>query len=388
MGGLTSPKGGETKTTTQVNSVPSYVSSAQQNLYQSGQNITAPFLQAPNYTTAGVNADMSGAYDLTRYLAQSAFTQPAANVPTPSSAAYTPNISPAANVYAYGATAPGSTYAPSWIANRTATMNASQVSGADVQALMNPYIQSVIDPAKAQLRQQHDATSAQIGAQSAAAGSYGGSREAIRQAQNDRSLGEQTSSLVGQLMSQGYSQAQALAQANAQMRQQADSANMAAQNQFTAADAAAANTAGQFNANATDTTNRFNAQNWMGVNAANANAQNSRDQFLASLGLQANNQNFSQGLSAAQLQDTLAGSDQTRKLQAIQALLGIGGQQQQLAQSNLNVPLQYLQALAALTPQNTGGTQTTTAPNTAQSPLQTLLGIGTSLGGAALRGAL
>ena len=415
MGGLTSPKGGETKTTTAVQQVPQYAQDAQNNLLNYGKTVLGGVLNAgtPQYTQAGINSDQSGAYDLTRYLAQGAFTNPAPSMPSWYGTNASAGVAPAASYYGAASATPNyygaATATPNYYGAASGTLtnaNAAQVTGADAQALMNPFIQSVIDPVTAQMRQAHDATSAQIGAQSAAAGSFGGSREALRQGQNDRALGEQTATTVAQLMSQGYSQAQALAQANAQMRQQTEMQNASAANnlsQFNASssnsanatNAAAANTASQYNANSTNAANaananaantasQFNASSSNSANSTNAASQNARDQFLASLGLQGR----SQDLSAAQMQDSLQSSDQTRKMQAIQALLGIGNAQQTTAQSYLNQPLAYLQALAGITPQNYGGTNTTTAPNTAQSPLQTLLGIGTSLGGAVLGGKL
>lgn len=336
MSDLFKPKGGDTKTTTTTQTAPQYITQAGLNLTNSGWGALGEYITQPAYTTAGVNADQSGAYDLTRGLAQGAWMGKPITVPGNTN---TP-MDPAASYW--GAASANTTNA-----------NAAQVNGADIQKLMNPYIQGVIDPAVANLRQQSNINAAQIGAQQAASASFGGSRGALQQAQNTRALGEQTSQLVSQLMSAGYDRATATALSNAQMQQQANLQN-----------ASAANAASQFNANSSNT-----------ANSANAQAKNSRDQFIASLGLQ----NRQQDLSAAQIQDALASSDQTRKLQAINALLGIGNQQQQLAQSNLNVPLQYLQLLGQLTPKDTSGTAVQVAPNAAASPFQNILGGGLSL---------
>lgn len=85
---------------------------------------------------------------------------------------------------------------------------------------------------------------------------------------------------------------------------------------------------------------------------------------------------------------------------SLEALLGIGNQQQQQRQTELDVPLMALERLRALTPQQYGSTTTTTAPPPATpSPLEQILGLGmqvaklpmgggsagTSVGGAVLR---
>lgn len=440
MGGLTSPKGGDTKTTTQVQQVPAYAQAAQQNLLNAGNGVLGDYIAQPAYTTAGVNADQSGAFDLTRYLAQGAFTPSNNNLPA--NPGYVPTT--AGNAATYGATGVGSVngYAPNTggaaagynaaqggnaNAYGAQSMDAAQLGANDFTKFMNPFIQGVIDPAVSNLRRQSDTNAAQIAAQSAASGSFGGSREALRQGQNTRALGEQTSQMVSQLMSAGYDRATALAQANAQMRQQANQSNQSAenaarqtntgaQNQFKLTDVAAQNTAnqantnavnqmaqfsanaanqaGQYNAGVVNQANQFNAGATNQASATNANATNSMALANAGIMNTAGQFNATQGMQAAQIRDALTSSDQTRKLQAIQALLGIGNAQQTMTQNNLNVPLQYLQALAQMTPQNYGNTTTSTAPNTANSPLMNLVGLGTSVlgmgtgGGATVLGGL
>lgn len=77
------------------------------------------------------------------------------------------------------------------------------------------------------------------------------------------------------------------------------------------------------------------------------------------------------------------------KQSALQAMLGIGNQQQQLAQTQMDVPLTAIQRLQALTPQQyastTNGT-TTAPPPQGPSALQSILGLAGTLGGAALGG--
>jgi len=489
MGGLTTPKGGATQTTTQQQQVPAYVQSAQQNLLNASNSVLSPYIQQQAYTQAGVNPDQTAAYDLTRSLAQGAFTKPATSTPgaytAPAQTAQAPGLldyrtqgSGQAPASVGQATAQGYTpstysasgytpatyqaqgYTPSLASTSTydaALAAAQQVDGKQIRDLLNPYTQDVVDTTLNTMGRQYRTQAANMGAKAAAAGAFGGSRQAIQSAQLDRSFGEQVASTTATLMSAGYDKATATALANAQMRQQTELANQSARN-----------TAGQFNANANNTTSQFNAgaQNTAGqflagaqntAGQVNTAAQNAAGQFLAgaqntagqanqnalntagqfgasagntasqyNIGLQATRDQFNatqgasqlqnynnnalqqyqlelgrdqnqatnalsarqQDIAVAQLQEAIKSGDQTRQLAAINALLGIGDAQQKMVQAGVSTPLQYLQLLAQATPTNFGGTTTSTAPNQAQSPLQTILGLGTTLGTAALRGGI
>lgn len=524
---MTTPKGGATTTTTAKQEVPAYVQSAQQNLLNQSNNILSPYLQQQQYTQAGVNADQSGAYDLTRALAQSAFTGGASqpqgktggtaasggqfdaaayyaanpdvasdvtygtggtkgayqhyldygqaegrNQPLTPAVAATPgtdlpltgaqqamqNVMTRANAGS-GVTSPtlmdftqnqGIWQAPTTAATATTRdatsqgytaqgytaqnataqgydptkSTAEQVTGGEIQQFLNPYTQNVVDTTLAQMARTRDETAAKNNARAAAAGSFGGSRQALQSAQLDRSYGDQAAQTTATLMSAGYDKATATALANASMRQQTGQANQqaantaaqfgaSAQNNVNLANQSAQNTASQFGASANNTAAQFGAgaaNNASLANAAasnnasqfNASAQNSRDAQNAQTGaslLQANNQNQlsryntdlskyqaenAQANAAVQLQQAARAGDQAGMLAAIQALTTAGNSQYQMAQSNVTQPLQYLQLLSQMTPTNYGGTNTTTAPNTAQSPLQSLLGAGLFLGGKVL----
>jgi hypothetical protein len=72
--------------------------------------------------------------------------------------------------------------------------------------------------------------------------------------------------------------------------------------------------------------------------------------------------------------------------ESLQAMLGIGNQQQQHEQYKLDKPLQALQMLQQATPQQYSSTTTSTQPNTAPSPFQQVLGLAGTIGGAFLGG--
>jgi hypothetical protein len=92
---------------------------------------------------------------------------------------------------------------------------------------------------------------------------------------------------------------------------------------------------------------------------------------------------MSQGYTQAQAQ---AMANRGLQAQSLQSLLGIGGQQQQLQQQKLDVPLNALKMLQASTPQQYSSTSTTTAPNTSPSPFQQVLGLAGTIGGGLLSG--
>lgn len=420
MGGLTTPKGGETKQTTSVQQVPAYVQAAQGNLLNAANGILSPYLQQQGFTTAPLNSDQTAAYDLTRQLAQGAFTNPTANT---NAAPTTPTLSPLTGkgysmtptqAAGYSAAA----FDPTGYTANTASAvgydprmaTAAQVTGADISALMNPYLSDVVGTTGAAINRAANQQQAQAAARSAAAGSFGGSRQAIQSAQISRAAGEQLASTTAQLMSAGFDKATATALANAQMRQQTELANQSAANTAGQFKANAENNVSQFNAGARNNADQFTATARNNASSANAAAENAARafgasayntaqaadarasdvaaQFSATAANDAARQNNANDLSRYQLDlnrySTQAGIDQalksgdfSRQLQAIQALLGVGNAQRDMYQTSLNQPLQMLQLLGSLTPQQYGSTTIGTAPNTAPSPLQSIIsGIG------------
>lgn len=135
-------------------------------------------------------------------------------------------------------------------------------------------------------------------------------------------------------MAQGYDKATATALANAQMQQQTNLANQSAENAMRAAGA-------------------------------------------------------DYGLKAAQVNDQMRTTQQARELSALQQIMQGGNQQQQQAQTTLNTPWTMLQMLMGLTPQQMNS-QTVGQKETesSQSPLSTILGVGTSLFGGGSGGIL
>lgn len=77
------------------------------------------------------------------------------------------------------------------------------------QALMNPYIQNVLDVQNKEMQRQADIAGTQRGAQAARAGAFGGSRQAIETAEANRNLAMMKNANTAQALQQAYQQAQA-----------------------------------------------------------------------------------------------------------------------------------------------------------------------------------
>lgn len=208
-----------------------------------------------------------------------------------------------------------------WL-GRGSNAEAAQLGATDYQQFMNPYIESVLQPATDELQRQTENARAGLGARAAAAGAYGGSRGALQEAQLDRSLQETGSRLVADTMAQAYDKATALAEGNTNRQQQ---------------------------------TNLSNANNAMqGANSL---------------------------ISTAGMLDQLLGSDYNRSRGVISDLLSTGAFQQNDMQDQLNAPYEALARLFQFVPQIYESTTTGTQPDNSPSFLQQLLGAGLSVAG-------
>jgi hypothetical protein len=73
---------------------------------------------------------------------------------------------------------------------------------------MNPYLQGVLDPQLAELRRQNDITNMQANAKLTGAGAFGGGRQAIMNAENNRNLMQEMNKTVGQGYASAYDKGQ------------------------------------------------------------------------------------------------------------------------------------------------------------------------------------
>jgi hypothetical protein len=450
MGGKSGGSGNTTSLPYSENKqAPAYVQAAGQNLVGSSQDVTQGFLQPSDYAVAGFNPDQLAAFELTRQAAYNGLNSPYPDFvnqfKNAGAQAYTTTAaqSPAASTYTATTAGPAAqatahtfndieravakTVGKENVERAIATLAAKeQLKPGEILPFMSPYIQGVIDPTINNMRANAARTAADIGAKTAAAGSFAGSgsRGALMQAQNNRALGEQVSTTAANLMNQGYSQASALAMANAQMRNQVEMLNanlgtdvskfnahegnqvamfdVGQENDISKFNAGQGNTVGMFNAGQQNQVGMFNTGQTNSQNQFNATAQNQAGQFNAGQQNQVNMYNTGQqnqvgmyntgqqnslGLNLLNAQQSAESADQQRRLQMIAALLGIGNQQQTFQQSALDVPEEYLKLLGATTPQDTSSNTTGVKSqlDTSPSPAQQILGGALTLGSAALK---
>jgi hypothetical protein len=79
---------------------------------------------------------------------------------------------------------------------------------AAAQQYMNPYLQSALDPQIAEARRQSDITAQQNNANMTKAGAFGGGRQAILTAENQRNLGTNLAGIVGTGYNTAFNNAQ------------------------------------------------------------------------------------------------------------------------------------------------------------------------------------
>lgn len=296
--------GGGTQTTTEQSSTtyPQWTQDAGQSTWQTGAGMLENFLRNPQYAIAGQNSDQMKAYDLSRDIARTAFT----NSPV------TVNGNP--NLTAFNA-------------------SAAQVTPGGIQGMMNPYMENVQKVTMDNLRRAHLDNDASIAAKYAAGSAMGGSGAALARGQAARAYYEQVGNTSAALQAAAYDKAMAAALANSQMQQQA--------------------------------------------NLTNAGAENTMRTTGADY-----------GIKAAQLTDQFRTNNQARQESARQAILQGGNQQQQFGQTALDIPWTALERLFGLTPKqlNSQTISQKESPDNSASPLQTIIGAGTTLLGSKVAG--
>ncbi len=325
-------------TNTTTNAPPAYVQAAQQNLLGTAQNLTSPFTQyQPNYMVAGFTPDQTMAFDLARYQAAQAFANPAGG-----------DLSKYGSYTAAPATANAASLGPAaqaQAASAQAAMGpaASQLGANDIRSLFNPYQEDVVNTTTQQLSDANARQLAAIRARQAAESAYGGNRGALQESEQNRNFGNTLAQTVAALNQGGWNTAANLGMQNVGMRQQTGLANQQAQQQTNLANLSAAQQTALANQAATNQQAQLLAQLQQQANLFNAGNQQQTNLF-----------NGQQTLNAAAMQNNLANADWQRQMQALQSLLGIGGQQQQLAQQAINVPWTGMNYLAGVTPGNYG----------------------------------
>ena len=212
--------GAPTQTYTQTSNIPEYAQPYVEQMLGSAQK------QIFNYNEAGEPTTMKPftpySTDPNAYVAgfspmqQSAF-QGAANMQVRPE---TQNAAGLAGMAGMGAM--GTTYDP-------LRARSQQFGQAQAQQYMSPYMQSVVDIQQAAAQRQADIARTGRGAQAVQAGAFGGSRQAITDAEANRALADQQGAIQAQGLQSAYSQAQQQFNADQAQRMQAQMANIGQQ---------------------------------------------------------------------------------------------------------------------------------------------------------------
>jgi hypothetical protein len=192
---------------------------------------------------------------------------------------------------------------------------------------MNPYQQMVTENALREMRRQGDLIAQQNAAQAVRSGAFGGSREGVQRAEQERNLQDLMSQRVFQDMSQNYGQAQAAGMTAFEQERQR---RLAAAQGLTQAGGMQSNI-GRSAADILNTAANTTANIGQGIGSLAANQANidlNRASTLGNLGANMAQMGVQQGAMGEALQRGQAGD--------ISLLSGIGGLEQANAQQQLD----------------------------------------------------
>lgn len=248
---------------------------------------------------------------------------------------------------------------------------------ANLQSYMNPYTGAVIDTTLNQLGRQNDILQNQSNARAAAAGAFGGGRQAVMNAENNRNFMDTAAQTTANLNNQNFMQAQNAIQSDQARAQQLSQYNASNSQAARSQNAQAHNAASMQYANNADRMAALNVDNSMRAQLANQ---------------QAGLSGASQRLSAANALNGMGLDQQQHMLGGANAAFGMGqaytaDQQAQLDQNYnnwaaaRNYPLTQLGVLQSGLNGYSSGTATTTPGASSNRAANILSG---ALGGAQL----
>lgn len=429
-------------TTTPI--VPSFVSSALQNLTQGTEalagrdptSFVAPqtdLQKQANAEAAGLGG-WTGASQSAEAMAKSAGNA-GANLTGPTSLAALPTMAPTALTTAptvgpaatYGATSYGSSNATGVPgATSTDAASASLLDGG-LAKYLNPELQNVVNTSLADFDQNAGQVRAAQAAKGALNDAFGGSRFGIQEGETEGQLARARATEDATLRSQAYNDATNLANEDANRVQQTNLANAGAKNatsQFNsglfadlgkfnagqdqsaaAANASAANTAASQNTSAENALRTLQAGLTAAANNQNATATNAQNTDVFNTGADLNKTNaaaqnqqsefnanqkdtaLARALAASGLLSQEANSANTNSINDVLTQAQLGGQQQATNQAIATAPLSLQQAIATLLGQNQFGLLTGQKSNvkghsetTTSDPLGTVGSILSSIG--------
>lgn len=145
----------------------------------------------------------------------------------------------------------------------------------DVNKYMNPYINTVVNNSLADLSRQNDIVNNQTNARAAAAGAFGGSRQAVANTLNNENFIRESGNLSGRLRHQGYDTASGLIMQDANRDFSAQQSNQQMDWNVGSLNTSNAQQAGLQNMLAGNQMAQYNAGNQQQANMATSAAHNS-----------------------------------------------------------------------------------------------------------------
>ena len=256
-----------------------------------------------------------------------------------------PSISGAATTAGNIATQAGAlpAYSPTTFTNQYSAPGAyspttSAFDATQAQTYMNPYLQASLNPQLDEARRQSQITQQQNDARMTQGGAFGGGRNAIMNAETQRSLGTNLANITGQGYNTAFNNAQQ--QFNADQARKMSEAQFGAQQGMTAAQLQAqfglsaqqANEAArQFGSNQGMTNAQMGAQ----YGSAAQTATEASKQYGANYGLQG----LQTGLQAAQAQGSLGQMQNQAQLGNVNAQLAGGAQERGITAEGIGADL-------------------------------------------------
>ncbi len=191
-----------------------------------------------------------------------------------------------------------------------------------VQGYMNPYLQASLQPQLAEMQRQYGISGAQGQSNATKAGAFGGSREALIFAENQRNKNIAMNQAIGQGYNTAYDVANKNMQAAAALGMQGAGVGLAG----------------------LSGANQNYATGLQGVNTALAGtAQGMQGAQTGLQGVSGAQNAYGLGIQGANTLGSLGTAQYNQQMGIAQAQLGAGAQQQQYAQQQLNIPYQQYQ---------------------------------------------
>ena len=276
------------------------------------------------------------------------------------------------------------------------------------QAYMSPYMQNVVDVQQREAQRQGDIARTQRGAQAVGSGAFGGSRQAIMEAEAARNLSQQQGDIQSQGLQSAYQQAQQMFTSDQARALQAQQSNQQFGLQAGQSNQQAGLTAGQAGLGAYMQAQQLNQQAGLQAGQSNLQAMMQAQQYNQQSGLEAQrlgeqSRQFGAGFGQQNVQNALAGANQLgnlgqldygQQMGIMSQKASLGNAQQQQVQNMLNNDYNAFQQAQNYPYQQAGflsdilrGTKDTSRSmyeNTTQqqpSTLQNLVGLGSAAAG-------